>query len=139
MASVDTIEDYFVTQVAALAGIDSALDHEPERLPAKLPVVTLLWRGFVQEDVETGPNTENQWTWRVRLHVALGQREQWRSGQASMKVLVPALLNFVRDNPALGNTCERATLEDVGEEPEFDNDSRMMWKDMVLRAFTSES
>lgn len=131
----------FAEKAALLPGIKAALHYEPEELPS-LPCVTMLQRRVDQTDRFTGPATENVWTWAVYLTVPLGGRvagSDWQQGQELLYTLIPEVLSIARNSPDLDGLATRAVvLSDLGEEPDFDVESRSLTKILELSAVTEE-
>lgn len=131
----------FAAAAAAVPGIKTALHYTPEQLP-ELPAVTMLPRRIQQDERYTGPTTENLWTWAVYLQLPLGGRvagSDFEAAQDLLYDLLPALLAIVRADPELGGTCLKATLADLGEEPDFDPEQRVVVKILELTARTQET
>lgn len=130
----------FAAAAAAIPGVANALDHEPgmEALPP-LPCVTMLSDLYSQEDVLTGPATENIWGWEVRVYVDLVQG--YREAQEQLDDLVPAVLGIVRANTDIDGTCLWARLQDPGGTPFFAHDEQKAyaWKVLQLRAEMEET
>lgn len=136
--SVEAIEAAFVERALAVDGVASAIDYEPEALPPR-PCVTMLYVSVQQDDVATGPSTDNVWEWRVNVYVDLGPGERYRDAQMNLKRLVPKVLGIVRSAQDLGDTCLRASFADVEAEPTFDHDGGLVWKSLRLRALVEET
>lgn len=138
--ALEAPENAFVARAAAIAGIRSALDHDPEQTP-RLPAVTLSFVGGEQEDRYTGPATQNVWVWLLRLYVPLRSKQgsDFRVAQNELKLYLPALFKLVRDDPSLGGTCDRATISDPLEEPDYDTDGKRVTKELILRIQTEET
>lgn len=139
MAVVD-IAKAFATAAGNVAGIRGALHYQPEALPP-LPAVTMLHRRFAQTENQTGPATQNDWTWAVYLTLPLGGRvagSDFEAAQELLYTLLPALLAIPRSDPELGGTCIKAWLADLGEEPDFDEDDKTFVKILELTARTEE-
>lgn len=139
MAGPDPIENIFVARAGAIAGVRSALDYDPNRLPA-LPAVTMHFLGGTARDHQTGPAQEVRWAWRVRLYVPYksGQGSEQKRSSDSIKSLLPEVLKITRADPGLGGTCDEAWIVDPEEEPDFDSDQKNASKDFLLYALTEE-
>lgn len=133
--AVTDIENAFITEVKKISGLADALPYEPQALPRNFPVVTLLFVGAPQEDVETG-FVEVTWHWKVNLYISLND---FRKAQDDLKRLVPLLLKITRTNPLLSNTAAWVHLSDEEEEPIFADEDRYLLKRLDLRAKTLES
>lgn len=126
---------------AALPGIETTWHYEPEDL-GKLPAVSMLFRRIEQDKVETGPQTRNAWSWAVTLTIPIGSRvagSDLEAAQDALYDLVPALLQITRQHPDLDFVCDRATIEDSGEDPVVDEDNSIVTKVLELRATTEET
>jgi hypothetical protein len=131
----------FSTLCAALAGVKSAYHYMPEEYEG-LPAVAMLPRRVRQDDVFTGPATENVWTWAVHIVLPLGGRvagSDYQQAQEALYTILPLVLGTVRANPDLGGLATKAaTLEDLGEEPDLDEDAGQLVKILELTATTAE-
>lgn len=121
-SSRKAVRDAFTTYAKQVTGIASACTYEPgpEGLPT-LPAVTMRSYLFGQADVETGPRTDNEWGWEVRVYVPL---DDYEAAQVLLDDLVPAVLGIVRAHPDLSGTCEWARMQDNGEPVSFEQDGR---------------
>ena len=143
MAGLKPIEAAFVAAAKGVSGIAQALDYEPSEIPrgaAGLPAVSMLFNGIPeQRDHQTGPATENTWSWTIRLYVLL---RDYREAQEKLKALLPELFAIVRRDPTLAGSCYRAVLVDPEDEPEFRHRSGgaagTLVKALILRARTEE-
>lgn len=132
--TIANVEAAFVADAAAIAGVISALDHEPKNLP-KMPCVTMLLIRTNQDDVETGLGTEVEYEWKINLYCSL---KDYGVAQSEMKTLIPALLKITRTNPRLADTCEWAVMTDGGEDPVFAHEDGWLLKSLRLRARNAE-
>lgn len=135
MADLADIAAAAAATFGAVAGVQNALDHEPEKLP-KLPAVCILFRQAEPQDVATGGLETWAWTWRVNLYVPL---RDYRVAQANVATLVPRLVAAVRADRTLGGTAEQAYLTDEGREPVFAHAEGYLVKSLTLEAWTEES
>lgn len=119
-SSRKAVREAFCARVREIDGVASAVPYEPgpEGLP-KLPAVTMRSYLYGQDDVETGPATDNEWGWEIRVYVPLGNYE---TAQALLDDLVPAVLSVPRRYPDLDGTCEWARTQDNGEPVAFEHD-----------------
>lgn len=104
--------------------VAEALHFEPEEL-GSLPAVTCLHKRVGQEDVQTGPSTMNTYTWVVSITVGIGGHlvtSDFEHGQDDLLNCLPEVLAVVRHHPDLDDTCDRASIADLGEEPEVEVD-----------------
>lgn len=141
MASPKEIAIAFADEASKIDGIRAALHFEPAQLPT-LPCVTLLAVQIQQEENQTGPATENLWGWNVYLYIPLGGRvagDDYEGAQDDLYELVPPLLAIVRRNPELDDTCLKATIADLGGEPDFDEENGALVKTLRLTARTEET
>lgn len=107
------------------------LDHEPEKI-RDLPAVTMFAATAPEDDTETGPAAQVEWTWRVNVYVGLQQG--YRDAQAQLKGLWPLVLRAVRADPSLGVDGVWSRLVDPGAEPEISSEEKIMWKELRLAA-----
>jgi hypothetical protein len=128
------VEQAFLTKALAVPAVATTVDHEPQTLP-RLPCVTLLWVGLSQDDVETGPRTENRWTWRINLYLQL---QDYRRAQDQLKDIVPQLLAITRRDPSLGGTVDWARIADDGQDPVFGDQAGFLRKSLLLTVETTE-
>lgn len=134
MRDLDPIEQAFRDLVEA-RGIPT-VDHEPVKLPYRLPVATLLPLGPRDVVSNTGGATDASWRWRVTVYASLGDA---RKAQRELRDAAVLLLEVVRDSPDLEGTCERARIESSGDEPNFDFEGGVVWSEFVLEADTEET
>lgn len=137
-SSRKAIREAFCAACLQIEGITSAVPYEPgpEGLPP-LPAVTMRSYLYGQDDRETGPRTDNEWGWVVRVYCPL---DSYEAAQVALDDLVPAVLGVVRGDPDLGGTCEWARMQDNGEEVQFEHDGRQRYavKSVQLIAALSE-
>lgn len=135
----ELIERQFVLAAAAVEGVGSALDFEPgmEGLPRRLPCVTMLYRGPRNVGYETGGIEVLEHTWTVRLYV--DARTSWEKAERDLKQLVPRLLQAVRRNPSLDDSCEWAQLTEELVEPERLETGSLFVKRLRLTGRTLET
>lgn len=111
--TIEAVEQAFTAAAGRIDLVRQAVDHEPDiAVGLELPAVTLWWVGIGQDDVETGPRTDNTWTWEVNVYTPL--ELGWRDAQTALKRIVEQLLTLVRDDPSLNDTCDWATISDGG-------------------------
>lgn len=131
----------FARLCGLIPGLKVAYHFMPEEY-AGLPAIAMLPRSVSQDDVETGPATQNTWTWAVHLVLPIGGRvfgSDYQAAQESLYTLLPALLAVARNNPDLGGLTTKAiTLDDLGEEPTIEEDEGQFVKILVLGATTNE-
>jgi hypothetical protein len=130
----DLIEDAFVAAASAIPGVESAVDHEPEKLP-RLPAVTMLFRVPAQVDAATGPVNDVTWSWTVSLYLPL---RDYRRAQQQLKELAPAILRLTRADPTLGGTCDQAIVSALDDDPVFSHDEGWMVARFRLTALSEE-
>jgi hypothetical protein len=136
--ALEAVETAFVTAVGEIAGVAGAYDHLPEKLDRR-PAVTLLCTRFAPENVETGPQEDVTYEWRVDVHVDLGAGVDYRTAQLELRRLCSAVLTVTRRDSTLGHTCVRARMSDDGAEPEFDSDVGLLTKALRLSALLEET
>lgn len=131
----------FALLCAALPNVKSAYHYMPEEYSG-LPAIALLPRRVGQDDVYTGPATENTWTWSVHVVLPIGGRvagSDYQQAQELLYTVLPEVLGVARANPDLGGLTTKAIiLDDLGEEPEIDADAGQMVKLLELVAVTQE-
>lgn len=130
----------FAALCAAAAGVKSAYHYMPEEY-AGLPAVAMTWTRVQQDDVYTGPATENLWQWTVDVVVPIGGRvagSDFQQAQESLYSLVPAILAVQRQNPDLGGLAIKTAIGDLGEEPAIDADAGTITKALVYTAWSAE-
>lgn len=117
------VREAFCARCLEVDGIESALPYEPgpEALPP-LPAVTLRSYLYGQVDAETGPLTDNEWGWEVRVYVPL--EGGYQRAQELLDDLVPAVLSVPRRYPDLDGTCQWVRVQDNGEPVAFEVDGR---------------
>lgn len=118
-----------------------ALDHEPENLPAKLPVTTLLVRMFDPQQAATGyladqPVDDVAFGWRLRLYVPL---DNYKRAQEYIKAIVPQIIKIQRDHPTCDGIADFLRISDSGDVPTFSHDDGWCFKDLSVIAVRSES
>jgi hypothetical protein len=128
------VEGVFTRLALAVPAVASSVDHEPKNLP-RMPCVTMLWVGLAQDDLETGPRTENRWTWRINLYIQL---QDYKRAQDDLKAIVPELLAITRRNPDLDATVAWATIADNGNDPIFGDQAGFLRKSLLLTVNTTE-
>lgn len=136
MGILENIEAAMVERFNAIATLQ-AVDHEPDKLPPPLPVVTLLWIGQEQDDRYTGNATENANRWQINLYCDL--RGGWRKGQDQLKVLWPQILGVFRVDPGLGGAAEWTRIIDDMSPPTFDPDNGHLRKSAFVVATHEET
>lgn len=130
----------YAERAGLLEGIRAALHYEPVQLP-ELPCVTMLFAQVQQDDVETGPATENHWRWNVYLYIPLGNTvagDAYEAAQDALYELVPRLLSITRTDPDLGGLAIISTISDLGSEPEFDEENGALVKTLRLDVRANE-
>lgn len=131
----------FAALCAAIPGVKSAYHYMPEEY-SKLPAIAMLPRRVGQDDVYTGPATENTWTWAVHLVLPIGGRvvgSDFQQAQELLYTLLPLVLGVARTSPDLGGLTTKAiVLNDIGDEPDLDQETGQIVKILELIATTQE-
>lgn len=131
----------FARLCGLLAGVKASYHYMPEEY-AKLPAVAMLPRRIGQEDRFTGPATENTWTWAVHLVLPIGGRvvgSDFQQAQELLYTLLPLVLGVARTSPDLGGLTTKAiVLNDIGDEPDLDQETGQIVKILELIATTQE-
>jgi hypothetical protein len=137
MSTLELVEAAIVERMELIDGIARALDHEPDKLPPPLPIVTLLWIGQEQDDRYTGSATENANRWQLSLYVSLSRG--WRDAQVQMKALWHPILHVFRVDPGLGGAAEWTRVIETMEPPEFDAENKHVRKSIFVVAVHEET
>ena len=137
----EEIETRIVGWLAAIPEIEQAFDHEPENLPAKLPVTTLCVRMFEPIQAATGyladqPVDDVSFGWRLRLYVQL---DNYKRAQAYVKAIVPQIIKIQRDHPTCDGIADFLRITDPGDVPTFSHLDGWLFKDLTVIAVRSES
>jgi hypothetical protein len=129
--TVEALEEAFAAAVRRIPEVREAYDHEPDLTQGMaLPAVTMLWTDLVQDDVDTGPYTQNQWGWDVTVYVPL--EVGWRDAQRLLKQIVAAILSLVREDPRLNEEADLIRISDGGP-PIFDHGEHAGYLQKTLR------
>lgn len=134
------IERDLCAWLAAIPEIEQALDHEPESLPARLPVTTLMIRLFEPLQASTGyytnrPVDDVSYGWRLRLYVPL---TDYKRAQDYFKRICPQIIAINRDHPTADERADFLRIRDGGDTPEFSHEEGWAYKDFDVIATREE-
>ena len=147
MADLDAIEQAAIARLKTVSELADVLDHEPDSLPLRLPIVTLLGSGFAYPRRgkelagyrrSLGRRIEFEYRWSVHVYVStdggvrVAQRELFR--------LLPKLALAIIADDRLADTCMEAALVDPGDDPIHAEDDRERWllKELTLSVYAHE-
>jgi hypothetical protein len=117
----DIIEDKVLGYLRAVAGLEDSLDYEPETLPRRLPVTTLLFTGGNPVQAETGPHDDVTYTWKLSLYIPL---DDYKVAQQQLKDLLPAIFAAIRHHPTADDVVDFLRVDDSNEDPVFSSPDR---------------
>jgi hypothetical protein len=121
--------------VAAVEGIASAYDHEPQSM-SQLPAATLYFDGFSQSDSATRRKSVN-WRWVIRLYIPLNSSDVTKP-QMDIRNLLVNTIKQLRKDPSLGGSCLYHTVSDGDVFVNLDQPTAMMVAELSLLAMTEE-
>jgi hypothetical protein len=131
-----SVRDELVEELKTVTGVKAVLPRVPLETPEQLPAL-ILWRVQASQSYPAigFEIVERTRVWKLIVWVELREYEQ---AQDELEQLWDRLLDLQHQDSSLDAVCREWSIEDDGEEPDFNEKRGVYEKRLTVRTLTEE-